>query len=150
MDPVQADRVPRLGRESRLGLFAAALGLVGVLVVARCLKPDPRGFGTHVQLGLLPCAFERLTGRPCPTCGMTTAFAWFARGRLDRAWHANPAGSLLAPTCVVLIVWFLGSAALGRPLGCRSLERPLTLLVMATVAISLLAWTVRLFFRRAL
>jgi hypothetical protein len=81
---------------------------------------------------------------------MTTAFAWFTRGRLDRAWEANPAGMLLAPTCIVVAFWFLGSAALGRPLGCRSLERPLSLLVMATVAISLFAWTVRMFFGRAL
>ena len=66
---------------------------------------------------------------------------------LDQAVKIRP---WMAPTCMVLVVWFLASAALGRPLGCRSLEKPLSLLVMATVAISLLAWTVRLFFRRAL
>ena len=46
-----------------------------------------------------------------------------ARGRLDRSWRANPAGSLLAPTCVVLIPWLLAGAARGRPIGFRLLTR---------------------------
>jgi hypothetical protein len=81
---------------------------------------------------------------------MTTAFAWFVRGRLDRSWRANPAGSLLAPACVVMIPWFLGGAARGRPIGFRTLEQPLTGLVVATVALSLLSWTIRLFLGRVL
>jgi len=149
MDPRQSDRV-LLGWRTRLAVVALALGLAGVLGLARWLEPDPRGYGTHIQLGLAPCAFAQITGRPCPTCGMTTAFAWTVRGRFHRAWEANPAGSLLAPTCVALIPWLLGSAAAGRPWGCRSLDRPLTLLVVASVALSLLAWTFRLLLRRAL
>ena len=108
-------------------MIVLALGLAGVLGTARLLEPDPRGFGTHTQLGLAPCAFARITGRPCPTCGMTTAFAWF----------------------VALIPWLLAGAAWGRPLGSRSLERPLTGLVVAIVALSLLSWTIRLIFGRA-
>jgi hypothetical protein len=102
-----------------------------------------------MQLGLAPCAFAQVTGQPCPTCGMTTSFAWFARGRFDRSWRANAAGSVLAPVCVALIPWLLAGAAWGRPLGCRSLERPLTGLLVATVALSLLSWTIRLIFGRA-
>jgi hypothetical protein len=150
MDPFPADRVRRVGREARAGLVLAAIGLTVVLGVARWLKPDPRGYGTHVQLGLLPCAFATLTGRPCPSCGMTTAFAWMVRGRFYHAWRANPAGSLLVPTCVLLIPWLLISAAIGRPWGFRSFDRPLTLLVVAIVALSLVAWTFRLFLGRAL
>jgi Protein of unknown function (DUF2752) len=81
---------------------------------------------------------------------MTTAFAWMVRGRFERAWNANPVGSLLVPTCVVLIPWLLTSSVVGRPYGCRSFDRPLTLLVVATVAFSLVAWTFRLFLGRAL
>ncbi len=103
--------VGTLGWPTRRALVLAALGLVGVLGVARQLEPDPRGFGTHTQLGLAPCAFALVTGHPCPTCGMTTSFAWFARGRFDRSWRANPAGSLLAPTCVALVPWLLAGAA---------------------------------------
>lgn len=37
-----------------------------------------------------------LTGHPCPTCGMTTSFAYAVRGRLLRAFHAQPAGLAIA------------------------------------------------------
>jgi hypothetical protein len=75
---------------------------------------------------------------------MTTAFAWFVRGRLDRSWQANPAGCLLAPACAALIPWLVAGAVRGRPIGCRSLEVPLIGIVVATVAASLLSWTIRL------
>jgi hypothetical protein len=80
---------------------------------------------------------------------MTTSFAWFARGEFDRSWRANPAGSVLAPACVALIPWLLAGAARGRPLGSRSVERPLTGLFVAIVALSLLSWTIRLILGRA-
>jgi hypothetical protein len=140
----------RLGRPTRIALVVAALGLAAVLGVARWLEPDPRGFGTHTQLGLAPCAFALITGERCPACGMTTAFAWFVRGRFDRSCRANPAGSLMAPACVVLIPWLLAGAILGRPPGFRSLEEPLIGLVVAAVAVSLLSWTIRLFLGRVL
>jgi hypothetical protein len=147
MDPRRDDR-SRLSGPIRAGMVLAALGLIGVLGTARWLEPDPRGYGTHTQLGLAPCAFSLVTGRRCPSCGMTTSFAWFARGRLDRSWRANPAGSLLAPACVALIPWLLAGAVRGRPVGARSLERPLIGLVVATVALGLLSWTFRLILGR--
>ncbi len=125
-------------------MVVSALVLAAVLLVARELTPDPRGFGTHTQLGLAPCVFATVTGRRCPTCGMTTSFAWFARGRFDRSWRANPAGSLLAPTCLALIPWLVIGAVRGRPLGVRSLEGPLIALVVSTVVVSLFFWTLRL------
>lgn len=131
-------------------MVVAALGLAGVFGVARRLEPDPRGSGTHTQLGLAPCLFARVTGRPCPSCGMTTAFAWFVRGRLARAWSCNPAGCLLAAAGLSLIPWLVAGAARGRPVGCRSLEPPLIGLVVAAVTLSLLSWTLRLILGRAL
>src|SRR5215213_9507823 len=122
----------RLGHPTRSVLVVLALGLAAVLAVACWLEPDPRGFGTHTQLGLAPCAFSIMTGQRCPACGMTTAFAWFVRGRLDRSWRANPAGSLLAPACAAMIPWLLAGAAWGRPVGFRTLEQPLIGLVVAT------------------
>jgi Protein of unknown function (DUF2752) len=117
-----------------------------VFALARWLEPDRRGYGTHTQLGLPPCHFQWATGYRCPSCGMTTAFAWFVRGRFDRSWQANPVGSLLAPTCLLLVPWLLVGAARGRTPWFGTLERPLIGLVVATVALSLLSWTIRFFF----
>ena len=134
----------RLGRPQRIALAIGAVALVAVLLVARRLDPDPRGFGTHTQLGLPPCAFKVATGRPCPTCGMTTSFAWFARGRLADSWRANPAGSLLAPACLALVPWLLAASARGRPGPFRTWDGPLVGLAVAVVALTVVSWTIRM------
>ncbi len=134
----------RFGRMPRILLVVCALALVVVLVVARRLDPDPRGFGTHTQLGLPPCAFMVSTGRPCPTCGMTTSFAWFARGNLGNSWRANPAGSLLAPVCLALVPWLLAASVRGRPSPFASWELPLVGLAVAVVALTVFFWTLRM------
>lgn len=125
-------------------LAALAMGLVGVLVTARLLRPDPRGFGTHTQLGLGACAFREMTGKPCPACGMTTAFAWTARGRPDRAWEANPAGSVIAPFCLLMVPWLLAASISGRSRPFRSADGPIVFAVLFGVALALTSWGVRM------
>ena len=99
-----AHRTPGTRTDQRRWL-ACAFGAVCVLVLARCLNPDPRGFGTHTQLGLPRCLFLWLTGLPCPACGLTTSFAHLARGEIDAALHANAFGVLLF-ACVLASVPF--------------------------------------------
>ena len=74
-------------------VFAACAAVLGVAWV---LAPDPRGLGTHEQLGLPPCGFMLQTGLPCVTCGMTTSFSHAAHGDLLGAVRAQPAGAVLA------------------------------------------------------
>lgn len=50
------------------------------------------------------CEFKRLTGLPCPTCGVTRGFILSLSGNLRDGWHLNPLGPLLA--------WGLVSAGL--------------------------------------
>src|SRR5271166_4963513 len=107
-------REQRLEGPARWYVLLLAAGLLGLLGVARGLEPDPRGYGTHTQLGLGPCAFAVVTGRPCPTCGMTTAFAWFTRGSLGGSWRASPAGCLIALSIVPVSVWLFTCVWLGR------------------------------------
>ena len=38
------------------------------------------------------CTFRRITGLPCPGCGMTRSFISIAHGQLVDAWRFNPAG----------------------------------------------------------
>lgn len=125
-------------------LAALALGLGGLLALASRLEPDPRGYGTHLQLGLQPCAFATLTGRLCPTCGMTTSFAHATRGDLRQAWRANPAGCLLAVFSGPSIAWLIAAAVRGVPHGFRSAETPLLGAVLIFAALSVGFWLVRM------
>lgn len=95
-----------------LGLTAAALAMG--LAAARWVEPDRRGFGTHERMGLAPCTFRIVFNRPCPSCGMTTAWARAARGQLGRALRANAGGALLAVAAILAVPWLAVSAALGR------------------------------------
>ena len=70
-----------------------------VLTIARVLSPSPNGLGTHQQLGLPPCFFHKLTGIPCPTCGMTTSFAHTVRLHFYEAFVTQPFGML---ACVLM------------------------------------------------
>ncbi len=85
--------IPRSEERVILGIVAA-VG-IGLLAVAIYLQPDPRGYGTHEQLFLLPCGFYKVTRLPCPTCGMTTAYANMVRFRVGPALRAQPFGALL-------------------------------------------------------
>lgn len=75
--------------------LAIAAGSALILAIAAGLEPDPRGHGTHTQLGFPPCGFLLLTGSPCPGCGLTTAFAHGIRGHWVSAAVANPLGLAL-------------------------------------------------------
>ncbi len=127
-------------------LIAAAVTMVGVMGIARVVKPDPRGYGTHEQLGLPPCSFRMLTGVACPSCGMTTSFAYVARGELRRAASTNLAGCLLALGTVALAPWCLTSAAAGRALGVRSPDRVVLAAVAVFFALMVANWVVRYLF----
>lgn len=81
---------------TRLGAVAVLLACAAVWCAAGYLKPAVAGIGTHQQLGLAPCSLVTMTGYPCPTCGMTTAFAWAVRGRFFASFAAQPVGFLLA------------------------------------------------------
>ena len=140
----QLDARQSLGWPIRCSFVAAAACLAGLLFVARKLEPDPRGFGTHTQLGFPQCAFLTATGRLCPTCGMTTSFAWMTRGRFKRSWQANPAGCLYALLTVPVFAWLLLSAVVDQPVGFKKVSAPLIGLVFAAVALGIACWLIRL------
>lgn len=124
-----------------LGLFGGSL--VVLFAIASCLTPDPQGFGTHRQMGLPPCSIQTLYGIPCPTCGMTTAFAHFVRGELVSASQANPGGFLAASSCVLLLPWSIAGIVRGRLLWVRSPVESAVILLAVLVGVSLLSWATR-------
>ena len=97
-------------------LYALAFALTGIAVlgVAARMTPSRDHLGTHRQLRLPPCAFVAMTGYPCPTCGMTTAYACVVRGRLFEAVRASAFGSVLAAGTAALAVLGLACAVTGR------------------------------------
>src|SRR5829696_7658273 len=91
----------RLSGSMRWSMGLVGLTMWSLLVLAFCLRPDPRGMGTHEQLGLPPCLFSVVCGFRCPSCGMTTSWAHLTQGRIEQAVHASASGSVLA--CLALV-----------------------------------------------
>jgi hypothetical protein len=81
---------------TRLVAMAVLGACIAIWCAAAYLKPAVAGIGTHQQLGMAPCSLITMTGYPCPTCGMTTAFAWAIRGKFLASFAAQPVGFLLA------------------------------------------------------
>ncbi len=135
-------------RSKQHRLLLAVAGILGltVLVMARNLEPDPRGFGTHEQFGLTPCTFQELTGHVCPLCGGTTAWAYLLRGELMQAATANLGGMLLCAVVVIGAPWMLLVAMWGRWPRMQPTLRHLLVLASAWLAVVVLDWLRRLYF----
>lgn len=114
---VLARPLPAYVSPVRVRLTAAVVLAVcgATLSVAAWLRPESRGFGTHQQLGMGVCGWLVATGLPCPSCGMTTAFAHTVRGQWIAAFLAQPCGFLLALGCLVAIPLSLWSLWRGEP-----------------------------------
>ena len=83
--------------------MTAGVGLT-VLVTAAVLSP------AAVERGPELCVFRRLTGLPCPGCGLTRSWVNFAHGDIGTSVAFNAFGPvLLAATVVAVIVagWML-------------------------------------------
>jgi hypothetical protein len=83
-----------------LALVCAAALAAGVLLV-----PSPTGTGTHRVLGLPECGMLKMTGKPCPTCGVTTSFVLAAHGRFAESLVNQPFGFVL--------FWVVGGSLVG-------------------------------------
>ena len=133
----------RLSAGFRCLLIAGGLGLAGLLVLARCLTPDPSGLGTHRQLGFPPCGFILATGGPCPSCGMTTAWSLMTRGNFVASAEANVGGFLLAVTAIPASVWLLVSGFTGS----WFLTRPHSVLLISFAGVIIAATMIQWFLR---
>lgn len=105
---------PAGSRRARLWAALVFSGCAALLGTAAYLEPDAAGYGTHRQLGFGKCGMLVTTGLPCPTCGMTTAYAYTVRGRLISAFVAQPAGFLLALATIVAAVGSVRVIVTGR------------------------------------
>ncbi|MCA9133980.1 MAG: DUF2752 domain-containing protein [Planctomycetales bacterium] len=124
--------------------WAAGVGGLALLGVARTLDPAAVGYGTHRQLGLPPCFSLVAWGAPCPACGMTTSWALATRGQWQAAIEANAGGFLLA---AIALAYFPASCYL--LIGGRSRRRGVFSFVLgsgllASLLVATLQWAIRL------
>ena len=116
------------------------MGCALAFTVAAALEPDPSGVGTHRQLGYAPCLAPILFGRPCPTCGMTTAFAYAARGDVRSAFHAQPAGLALALAVLLAGIGAAVVLATGKVWQVNWYRLPPRRVVLAAASVVLTGW----------
>jgi hypothetical protein len=111
-----APAAPPVSLLGRLVAAALAGACLAVLVVAAGLTPSRDGFGTHRSaLGMPACNFLATTGMPCPSCGMTTSFAWVTKGQVAASLYVQPMGTVLALLAAATVWGGLYVALTGRP-----------------------------------
>lgn len=148
-EPVRGPRprgrgaVPPYTRQVRAMLLAIGALLVGVFAAAAYINPydedgRPRTMSTHTQLGLAPCNFVLLTGKPCPACGMTTSFALLVRGDVRSSMKANWVGTLTAIFWASALVWAVCGGLAGRALFIPAGKGELVLTVLVGVFLALM------------
>ncbi|VTS00228.1 DUF2752 domain-containing protein [Tuwongella immobilis] len=140
------DRRPYLTWVIRGTLLLFAMGMIGVLSIAFWLSPyeadgRPKRMATHHQLGLPPCSFLLATGKPCPSCGMTTSFSLLMHGDILGSVQANWVGTLLAILGIVLTPWMILSGMRGRwAWGIHDVERRLISFTLLFILLALVRW----------
>ncbi len=127
---VQYTPVDRAARIGHWLIVAAVLVLIGLGLY---LTPDPSGHGTHQQLRLPPCSIYFFTGRPCPSCGLTTSVSAWLHGNWRLGWRANPFGIVVLIGAIGLGVNSLIALCTGRGVRIhpRLLNWGLILLILA-------------------
>ena len=111
--PCREQTKPRWIRLRGLALLAVG---AGTIVLGLVMRPSDEGLGTHKQLGLPACSFLATTGWPCPTCGLTSSYAFCMHGRLGQAWKSQPFGFVLALISLALTGVGVAELAGGRSL----------------------------------
>jgi hypothetical protein len=63
--------------------------------------------------GPVLCLFRRVTGRPCPSCGLTRSWQAIGHGRIDDGVTAHPFGLLT----MLAAIWLASDGSAARRLG---------------------------------
>jgi hypothetical protein len=96
--------------------LAGAAGMTALVALHFWVPPEGARF--------ILCPFRRLTGLPCPACGMTRAFAHLAKGQWSAAVRDHPLAPLLAAEmCIGWAVWRLPAAGRLRAAAVARMDR---------------------------
>jgi len=133
-----------LSGRSRFFAAVVGVGLLGLLILAGQLRPNPRGFGTHEQLGLPPCTFSLLAGVRCPACGMTTSWSLLTNGRPIEALENHVTGVLLAGLTLAVGMLALVVAVRGKRIDWYRYEVPIAVAATILAGLVLGEWLIRI------
>ena len=152
---VEVFPIEQIHPAARFVLMSMGGLLVVLLGIAASLTPSPDGYGTHRQLVVpllgkgensqLPaCSFLVMTGKPCPSCGMTTSWANLMKGRLWASANANVAGTALGLCALFTGPWMLISGLRGHWLFGTLNERLILFVGIGLFVLTFGNWIVRL------
>ena len=127
---LKASTAERILQACVAAVLLAAIG-AGML-----MTPSPTGMGTHTGFGLPPCGMLVMTGRPCPTCGVTTSFVFAAHGRFGEALVNQPFGLVVFALAAAGLLLSVATLATGRSwLPFVTVNRVLaTVIILAVIA----------------
>lgn len=154
MEPLRASTPPRplvLGHtvEHWVAVSLSLVGLACLAALALLTDPDPRGYGTHEELGLPPCSWIEIWGIPCPGCGVTTSVSLFVHGHPLRSALTQPFGFLCVASFALFAGWTAVLHVRGRDAG-RALSRAPWLAIAILGAMAMVAgWIWKLIALRA-
>ena len=93
------------------------------------------------------CVFRRLSGVPCPACGLTRSFFAMAMGQWHEAFVMHPLGPFLALECAAIWgVWGAWAAGWRPPFKQERIERWSERLIVINAALFVVVWSGRLYF----
>ena len=130
----------RINREGLyLLLYSTVLGLSFAYpaLKSRHLWPD------------IPCIFYKVTGVPCPACGLTRSFAFTARADFLQAFKMHLLGPLLFFAACALTCYFAVSTLTGYSIRYELSRRARRIILWAVVTTALACWVVKLSFFKA-
>ncbi|WP_377325957.1 DUF2752 domain-containing protein [Pimelobacter simplex] len=105
------------------------LAAAGVVALGASFLLSPE----HIEDGPVICPFRRLTGLPCPGCGLTRSWVYLSHGWWRDGIAANPFGIVLALVVVALAVAVVRARVRRTPPPSldRLVRRPLAIAVLA-------------------
>lgn len=125
-------------------LVSALAAPLGLVLLALTLHPDPRGFGTHEQLGFQPCLPIRLWNLPCPGCGVTTAVTLALQGHPLRSLVIQPFGLVTIAVVLAFAVFAVRTHRRGGDLFRELAQLPWWRLGPVLVVLLLASWGYKL------
>jgi len=147
---------PRVARTSRLWLEKATLsqGLKregALLVLTSLVLGLPFAMQTLKSRGLwvsIPCLFNKITGLPCLTCGLTRSFSLTAHGQFIAAFEMHLLGPLLFALTFGLSVYVVASLATRHRIRFQLSPGARRFALIFTLGIFVACWVIKVAFMK--